>query len=206
MFKDLLHNLKNRFFGADSRWLDERAIAALTTAVKNGERGHGGELRLVIERRPLPGDTPLQTRAERHFSTLGLWNTEDRSALLIYLNLAASQLYILADNGVLAVIPQNIWDDLAARTLRQFKAGGAGQPHRRQRRALAPTLWQTRRPARQRTARQPRHHRINRRGCDKKAAGMMAGMLRFIRNYIHSRSSPCANPSPPTCPANRSSA
>ena len=124
MFKDLLHNLKNRFFGADSRWLDERAIAALTTAVKNGERGHGGELRLVIERRPLPGDTPLQTRAERHFSTLGLWNTEDRSAVLIYLNLAASQLYILADNGVLAVIPQNIWDDLAARTLRQFKAGG----------------------------------------------------------------------------------
>jgi len=115
MFKDLLHNLKNRFFGADSRWLDERAIAALTTAVKNGERGHGGELRLVIERRPLPGDTPLQTRAERHFSTLGLWNTEDRSAVLIYLNLAASQLYILADNGVLAVIPQNIWDDLAAR-------------------------------------------------------------------------------------------
>ena len=108
MFKDLLHNLKNRFFGADSRWLDERAIAALTTAVKNGERGHGGELRLVIERRPLPGDTPLQTRAERHFSTLGLWNTEDRSAVLIYLNIAASQLYILADNGVLAVIPQNI--------------------------------------------------------------------------------------------------
>ena len=124
MFKDLLHNLKNRFFGADSRWLDERAIAALTTAVKNGERGHGGELRLVIERRPLPGDTPLQTRAERHFSTLGLWNTEDRSAVLIYLNLAASQLYILADSGVLAVIPQNIWDDLAARALRQFKAGG----------------------------------------------------------------------------------
>lgn len=49
---------------------------------------------------------------------------EDRSAVLIYLNLAASQLYILADSGVLAVIPQNIWDDLAARTLRQFKAGG----------------------------------------------------------------------------------
>jgi len=58
------------------------------------------------------------------FATLGLWNTEDRSAVLIYLNLAASQLYILADSGVLAVIPQNIWDDLAARTLRQFKAGG----------------------------------------------------------------------------------
>ena len=118
MFKDLLQNLKNRFFGADSRWLDERAIAALTSAVQNGERGHGGELRLVIERRPLPGDTTSQARAERHFSTLGLWNTEDRSAVLIYLNLAASQLYILA------VIPQNIWDDLAARTLRQFKAGG----------------------------------------------------------------------------------
>ena len=92
MFKDLLHNLKNRFFGADSRWLDERAIAALTSAVQNGERGHGGELRLVIERRPLPGDTTPQARAERHFATLGLWNTEDRSAVLIYLNLAAHKI------------------------------------------------------------------------------------------------------------------
>ena len=123
-FVHYAQNLKNRFFGADSRWLDERAIAALTSAVKNGERGHGGELRLVIERRPLPGDTTPQARAERHFATLGLWNTEDRSAVLIYLNLAAHKLHILADSGVLAVIPQTVWDDLAARTLRQFKAGG----------------------------------------------------------------------------------
>ena len=105
---NILQKIKTRLFGMDSRWLDERAIAALTTAVKNGERGHGGELRLVIERRPLPSDTTPQARAERHFATLGLWNTEDRSAVLIYLNLAASQLYILADNGVLAVIPQTV--------------------------------------------------------------------------------------------------
>ena len=118
---NILQKIKTRLFGMDSRWLDERAIVALTTAVKNGERGHGGELRLVIERRPLPSDTTPQARAERHFATLGLWNTEDRSAVLIYLNLAAAKLHILADSGVRAVIPQTIWDDLAACTLRQLK-------------------------------------------------------------------------------------
>lgn len=117
---NFLHNLKNRLFPADSRWLDDRAIAALTRAVQEGERGHGGELRLVIERRPLPADTTAQSRAERHFATLGLWNTADRSGVLIYLNLAARKLHILADSGV---VPQSIWDDLAARTLRAFRAG-----------------------------------------------------------------------------------
>lgn len=120
---NILQKIKTRLFGMDSRWLDERAIAALTTAVKNGERGHGGELRLVIERRPLPGDTTPQARAERHFATLGLWNTADRSGVLIYLNLAARKLHILADSGVSAVVPQSVWDDLAARTLRAFRAG-----------------------------------------------------------------------------------
>ena len=76
---NFLHNLKNRLFPADSRWLDDRAIAALTRAVQEGERGHGGELRLVIERRPLPADTTAQSRAERHFATLGLWNTAART-------------------------------------------------------------------------------------------------------------------------------
>ena len=120
---NFLNTLKNRIFRPDSRWLDERAIATLTNAVKNGERGHGGELRLVIERRPLPGGTSAQAQAKRHFSTLGLWNTEDRSGVLIYLNLAARTLHILADSGVRAVLPQNVWDELAARSLRQFKAG-----------------------------------------------------------------------------------
>ena len=120
---NFLHNLKNRLFPADSRWLDDRAIAALTRAVQEGERGHGGELRLVIERRPLPADTTAQSRAERHFATLGLWNTADRSGVLIYLNLAARKLHILADSGVSAVVPQNVWDDLAARTLRAFRVG-----------------------------------------------------------------------------------
>ena len=120
---NFLDTLKNRLFHPNSSWLDDRAISTLTNAVKNGERGHGGELRLVIERRPLPRGISALAQAERHFSTLGLWNTEDRSGVLIYLNLVARKLHILADSGVRAVLPQNVWDDLAARSLRQFKTG-----------------------------------------------------------------------------------
>ncbi|MDO4643053.1 MAG: TPM domain-containing protein [Cardiobacteriaceae bacterium] len=123
--KTFIQQLKNRFFAADSRWLDAKANATLTTAIRNGEQGHGGELRLVIERRPLPADMSARDRANRHFSTLGLWNTEDRSGVLIYLNLAAQRLEIVADRGISDVVPQSVWEDLCRQATQQI---GRGEP------------------------------------------------------------------------------
>lgn len=106
-------------------WLTEDALNQLEAATIAGEKGHGGEIRLVIER-SLPINAlqeDLQARAERHFATLGLWNTQERSAVLIYLNLAEKHLVLVADTGINAVIGDEVWTALCRKTTENIRDG-----------------------------------------------------------------------------------
>lgn len=106
-------------------WLTDDALNRLEAATIAGEKGHGGEIRVVIER-SLPINAlqdDLQTRAERHFATLGLWNTADRSAILIYLNLAEEHLALVADTGITTVIGADTWQELCQKTSDSIRKG-----------------------------------------------------------------------------------
>lgn len=107
------------------RWLNQRVVAALNEANEAAERGHRGEIRLLIER-SMPFSVAfhqrVRERAEDLFAHLRVWDTEERSGVLIYLNLAEKRLELVADRGVSEKVTQAVWQrlcDVAAAEIQQ---------------------------------------------------------------------------------------
>lgn len=102
-------------------------LAAIGAAVTACEQRHRGELRFVVEATlPLSalwGDRTPRARAADLFSTLRLWDTEENSGVLIYVQLADRRVEILADRGIAARVPQAEWDALCRGMERSFGTG-----------------------------------------------------------------------------------
>ena len=97
------------------RWLNDAAMQALESTVREAEQGHSGEIRVVIER-ALPLDVAwrqtVRQRAEDMFAHLRVWDTAARSGVLVYVNLAERQLELVADRGIAAVVAPSRWQSL----------------------------------------------------------------------------------------------
>lgn len=114
------------FIPLRERWLNQRVLTALGDANAAAERGHGGEIRLVIERSMPPllaWKQRVRERAEDLFAHLRIWDTELRSGVLIYLNLAEKRLEIVADRGIDAVVEQAVWQRLCDDAIADIRAG-----------------------------------------------------------------------------------
>jgi hypothetical protein len=101
--------------------------AEIAAAVTASERGHRGELRIAIEG-PLPfgalwrADSPRQ-RALELFAKLRVWDTEENSGVLIYLQLVDRDVEILADRGIAAKVPQATWETLCRNLEAAMRSG-----------------------------------------------------------------------------------
>ena len=98
-------------------WVAHRAFPAsslkeVESAVKQSERLHRGEIRFVAEASlPLPYlGIPLRKRAEALFAELGVWDTEDNSGVLIYVQLVDRRIEIGADRGIARRVPHEDWE------------------------------------------------------------------------------------------------
>jgi len=102
-------------------------LAAIGAAVAASERAHRGELRFVVEG-PLPlaslwhGESARQ-RAAGLFARYRVWDTEENSGILIYVQLADRRVEILADRGIAAKVPQAEWDAICREMEQAFRAG-----------------------------------------------------------------------------------
>ncbi|MDO4776709.1 MAG: TPM domain-containing protein [Cardiobacteriaceae bacterium] len=108
------------------RWLNDDAMHALENALTEAERGHGGEIRLLIERSlplSLAWQQDVRARAEDFFAHLRVWDTVARSGVLVYVNLAERRLEIVADRGISAVVPEARWQALCNDTLPAMRDG-----------------------------------------------------------------------------------
>ena len=101
------------------------ALQAIARSIKASERLHRGELRFAIE-----GPLHLRhlrasprSRARQLFTELGVWDTEDNTGVLIYVQLVDRRIEILADRGIAARVPQHEWDAICRDMERAFKAG-----------------------------------------------------------------------------------
>ena len=123
----LKRSLQNAaFMPFRERWLNQRVLMGLADANAAAEKGHGGEIRLVIERAMPPvlaWKQRVRERAEDLFAHLRVWDTELRSGVLIYLNLAEKRLEIVADRGIDAVVEQNTWQRLCDKAISDIRAG-----------------------------------------------------------------------------------
>lgn len=110
------------------------ALAAeIGAAVVVAEATQRGEIRFVAEG-PLPfadlwQDRSARQRAADLFGRLGVWDTEENSGVLIYVQLVDRRVEILADRGIAALVPQAEWDAICRSMETAFRAadyrGGA---------------------------------------------------------------------------------
>jgi uncharacterized membrane protein len=95
-----------------SKWLTADARARLTEKVTSAERGHRGEVFLIIE-----NHLPIQEayyiccreRAIDLFSEYHVWDTEENTGVLVYVNICEHQLEIVADRGISAHVSPTVW-------------------------------------------------------------------------------------------------
>jgi uncharacterized membrane protein len=102
-------------------------LAAISTAVTACEKSHRGELRFVVEG-PLPisalwHERSPRARAEELFSQLRIWDTEENSGILIYVQLVDRRVEILADRGIAARVEQGEWDAICRAMETSFRRG-----------------------------------------------------------------------------------
>lgn len=113
-------------------WLARRRFGRVLVdeigrAVAASENRHRGELRFVVEG-PLPAPQAwhgvnARQRAAELFASQSVWDTEENSGILIYLQLVDRRVEILADRGIAARVPQAEWDAICRAMEAAFKAG-----------------------------------------------------------------------------------
>lgn len=114
------------------RWRARRAFPASTLhaieeAVTASETQHRGELRFVVEGGlDLPyllrrGDA--RQRAIDVFAQLRVWDTEENSGVLIYVQLADRRVEIVADRGIHRLVGDAAWQGICRDMEQAFAAG-----------------------------------------------------------------------------------
>ncbi|NOS75254.1 MAG: hypothetical protein HOP36_12125 [Methyloglobulus sp.] len=100
-------------------------LDAIEKAVKHSESQHSGELRFAIENALSPGwvwhGMTARHRATEIFSNLRVWDTEENSGVLIYIQLADHEVHILADRGISKCVAQSEWDRIAQLMRHEFQ-------------------------------------------------------------------------------------
>ncbi|MGH8632654.1 MAG: TPM domain-containing protein [Burkholderiales bacterium] len=103
------------------------ALKRMETAVRKSESLHGGELRIAVEAGldflPLLRGVTPRSRAREAFSLLRVWDTEENSGVLIYLQLVDRRIEVVADRGISTKVEQATWDAICRRMEGAFRDG-----------------------------------------------------------------------------------
>ena len=109
-------------------WVARRAfppetLRAIEHAVKDSERRHRGEIRFAIEAGLSPAHLRVSTRerARQVFAQLGVWDTEENSGVLVYVQLVDRRIEIVADRGIAQRVAQAEWDAVCRAMEHAFK-------------------------------------------------------------------------------------
>ena len=114
---------------APSWWVDRAftpaVMAAIELAVQDSESLHRGEIRFAVEGGldfpALLAGIDARARALDVFAQLRVWDTEENTGVLIYVQWLDRQVEIVADRGIARRVPQAAWDGVC-RTIRSVLA------------------------------------------------------------------------------------
>lgn len=108
--------LKHFFYVSSAhRYFNKQDRQEIARAVQQAEKGHVGEIQVVIE-----GHIPCsqayyqntRLRAQQLFAELGVWDTELNSGVLLYLNLCERKVEILIDRGLKNATQTETWNKI----------------------------------------------------------------------------------------------
>ena len=103
-----------------SKWLTTEAKTRLTDKVTRAERGHRGEVFLIVENHLPIQDAyhmDCRERAVDLFSEYRVWDTEENTGVLIYVNICEHQLEIVADRGISAHVSPTVWQAMCEKAV-----------------------------------------------------------------------------------------
>ncbi len=106
-------------------------MAAIDAAVAASEACHRGEIRFAVEAGldlpELMRDATARERAVEVFSRLRVWDTEENTGVLIYVQWLDRQVEIVADRGIARCVPQAAWERVCRTMEAAFRDGRFGE-------------------------------------------------------------------------------
>ena len=102
-------------------------LGRIESVIGSSEAKHDGELRFAVEgglhlASLWRGQSP-RGRAIELFAQLRVWDTENNSGVLIYVQLVDRRIEIVADRGINARVAQASWDEICRRMEAAFSHG-----------------------------------------------------------------------------------
>jgi len=102
-------------------------LTAIAAAIAEGETRHHAEVRLIVEPALTFGaafdNVSNRDRARALFAQYGVWDTEENCGVLIYVNLAAREVDIVADRNVGRLIADAQWQAVCRTMTSGFARG-----------------------------------------------------------------------------------
>ncbi len=102
-------------------------LTRIEQSIHQSESAHRGEIGIAIEGGlDLPllwNDVTPRERALDAFASLGIWDTEENTGVLIYVQYADHAVEIVADRGITRHVPQAQWDAICRALEARFRAG-----------------------------------------------------------------------------------
>ncbi|OOR87742.1 hypothetical protein B0181_09815 [Moraxella caviae] len=108
------------------RWLTAKVKDALHHAITQAEIGHSGEIYVIIENHLPISDAyrmGCRERALSLFASHHVWDTEDNTGVLIYVNACEHDLEIIADRGIDRAAMAHTWQALSEQAITAFREG-----------------------------------------------------------------------------------
>lgn len=102
------------------RFLTRDQQHRIVECIREAESGTSGEIRVHLESR-CAGDP--YARAVDVFNRLGMFRTERRNGVLLYVAVQAHKLAIIGDEGIDRAVPDGFWDETKSLLVRHFSAG-----------------------------------------------------------------------------------
>ena len=101
------------------RGVSPAAQRRIEHAIGESEHQHRGEIRFVAEstlpQTALRGVHTVRARAVDVFSEFRVWDTEENTGVLLYLQLIERRIEIVADRGITKRVAQSEWDAICKR-------------------------------------------------------------------------------------------
>ncbi|MEA5097857.1 MAG: TPM domain-containing protein [Burkholderiaceae bacterium] len=112
---------------AGKRAFPAETLKVIEATIADGETRHRAEVRLIVEHSLSLGAVlqriTSRQRAIELFSRYRIWDTEENSGVLVYINLADRKVEIIADRAVGRLIGKEAWHAVCRTMTRGFAQG-----------------------------------------------------------------------------------
>ncbi len=108
------------------KYLSHEDLDKIKEEIGKVELSTSGEIKLSLrdKRRFFEKLYKQEELAEKDFEKLGVANTKDKTGILIFIIFGERYYYILADEGIHAKIPDQVWTDIDSKLVDEFRSDG----------------------------------------------------------------------------------